>query len=215
MSGSTITYPRPVETSTQQVTLETEYRIDTATGNQVKTEWYMTLDPGAVPQVSTVTITAGSTGDDYVISLTSNAVTKAYRHKQEAGETATAIATFLATLINTNPAVKATNAAGVITITSLVPGQAFTLANTGSTTTGNVTIATTTANAGTSLHRKIGEATVTFSVSSKGYPEVALSGKWFDGAAIPVQKQVYGPLKGVGYTTIDLLQTAAGIDRSS
>jgi hypothetical protein len=214
MAGSILVYGREKNVSTVETTLETEYRIDSLTvGNRVRTEWYMTLDPAAVPQVSTVTITSGVTNDDYVVILTVDAVARAYRHKQVAGDNAASIASFLATLINTHPAVKAVAASGVITITSLIPGQAFTIANTGSTTVGNIVIATTTANSGTTLHRKIGEVDLTFTINATGFPVASVSGRWYDAASLPVQRQVFGPLVGVGYSTIDALQTAAGISR--
>jgi hypothetical protein len=97
----------------------------------------------------------------------------------------------------------------------LIPGQAFTLANTDSTTVGNVVIATTTANSGTALHRKIAEAEVSFSASESGFPKISTSGKWYDAALSPVQKQTFGPLIGTGYATLDAIQTAQGITRPS
>lgn len=208
-----IDYNRPRDVSTTPTELEAEYRIITTNANKVKIEWYLTLDPANVAQVSTVTILSGTTGDDYAIKVTVGSSNLTYRYRQVAGDSATAIATFLATLINTNPNVQATNTAGVITVKSLIPGQAFTLANTDSTTVGNVAIATPTANAGTALHRKIGESEITFGASATGFPMISLSGKWYDGGAIPGFKQSFGPLVGTGNSTFDSLQLAAGIVR--
>ncbi|MEH2033205.1 MAG: hypothetical protein V7K67_26850 [Nostoc sp.] len=210
-----IDYSRPKNSSTTPTELETEYRISTATPNTIAIEWYLTLDPDNVAQVSTVTVTAGTTGDEYAIAVTVGSSTLTYRHKQVASQTATAIATFLATLINTNPNVQATSVGAVITITSVIPGQAFTLANTDSTTPGNVVIATTTANAGTALHRKIGQANVVFGAIATGFPVINVSGNWYDGSASPVQQQAFGPLTGTGNSTIDAVQTAQGITRPS
>lgn len=208
-----IDYDRPRNTATTPTELEAEYRITTSQSNKIKTEWYLTLDPNNVAQTSTVTITAGSTGDEYAIKVSVNSTSFTYRHKQVASETATSIAAFLATLINTNPNIQSTSNAAVITIKSLIPGQAFTLANTESTTAGNVVIATTTANAGTALHRKIAEAELAFSANNKGFPVVSVSGKWYDGADLPVFKQTFGPLIGVGNVTLDSIQIAQGIAR--
>ncbi len=210
-----IDYERPRNTSTTPTELEAEYRISSAENNKVKIEWYLTLNPDNVPQVSTVTITSGSTGDEYAVKVTVGSSALTYRHKQVASETAASIATFLATLINTNPNVQATNVGGVITIKSLIPGQAFTLSNTDSTTVGNVVIATTTANSGTALHRKIAEAEIDFSANESGFPKISTSGKWYDAALSPVQKQSFGPLTGVGYATLDAIQLAQGIARPS
>ena len=208
-----IDYNRPRDVATTPTELEAEYRIITSVANKVTAEWYLTLDPDNVAQVSTVTITAGTTSDEYAVKVTVGSGAFTYRHKQVASETATSIAAFLATLINTNPNVAATSAAGIITIKSLIPGQAFTLANTDSTTVGNAVIATTTANSGTALHRKVAEAEITFSASTSGFPVTSVSGKWYDGASTPVMKQAFGPLVGTGNSTIDAIQTAQGITR--
>ncbi|MCC5616533.1 hypothetical protein LC605_15925 [Nostoc sp. CHAB 5836] len=208
-----IDYDRPRDVATTPTELEAEYRIITSVANKITVEWYLTLNPDNVPQVSTVTITAGTTGDEYAIKATVGSSAPTYRHKQLAGETAPLIAAFLATLINTNPSLWATSAGAVITIKSLIPGQAFTLANTDSTTAGNVVIATTTANSGTALHRKIAEADMTFSANTSGFPVVSVSGRWYDGAASPALKQTFGPLVGTGNSTLDTIQIAQGIVR--
>jgi hypothetical protein len=123
------------------------------------------------------------------------------------------MAAFLATLINTNPNVAATSSAGVITITSAIPGQAFTLANTDSTTVGNVVIATTTANSGTALHRKVADIDVTFAVNANKFPTITLGGSWYNGAASPVVVLPVSVLSTSGPRSIDTLQTDAGIAR--
>ena len=47
---------------------------------------------GAVSQVNTVTITAGSTGDDYLIGITAGGNSAIVSHTQRSGDTATTIA---------------------------------------------------------------------------------------------------------------------------
>lgn len=214
MSVGTITYDRPNNTAVTATTLETDYQISFPQTNRIRISQFLTLDPAAVAQVSTVTLSAGSTGDDIAIHLTVGATTWVYRHKKAAGDTVTTMAAFLATLINTNPNVSATSALGVITITSAIPGQAFTLANTDSTTAGNVVIASVTANSGTALHRKVVDLDVTFDVNSEKFPRVTLGGNWFDGGASPIAVLPVSALTASGPRSIDKLQTDAGIARA-
>jgi phage tail sheath gpL-like len=215
MPTGVIDYNRPKNTSTIATNLGSEYQITTTTENTITIDWFLSLDPTAIAQVSTVTISAGTLNDEYALTVTSGGSASEYMHKQVAGDTATTIASFLATLINTNPNVQAVSAGAVITVTSLIPGQAFTLANTDSTTPANVVIATTTANAGTAINRKIAEANVVFSASTTGFPVITLSGQWYDGSATPVLLQAFGPLTGTGNNSLDSIQTAQGIARPS
>jgi hypothetical protein len=213
MSIGTISYDRPANSTVTATTLETDYQISFPLANRVRITQNLTLDPAAVPQVSTVTLSAGSNGDDIAVHLTVGSTTWIYRHVKAAGDTVTTMAAFLATLINTNPNVAATSSAGVITITSAIPGQAFTLANTDSTTVGNVVIATTTANSGTALHRKVADIDVTFAVNANKFPTITLGGSWYNGAASPVVVLPVSVLSTSGPRSIDTLQTDAGIAR--
>ena len=214
MSVGTLAYDRPANSTVVATTLETDYQVSFPSANTVKITQYLTLDPAAVPQVSTVTLSAGVTGDDIAVHLTVGATTWVYRHKKAAGDTVTTMAAFLAMLINTNPNVSATSSAGVITITSAIPGQAFTLANTDSTTAGNVVIATPTANSGTALHRKIVELDVAFTVNTNKFPTITLGGNWYNGAASPVVALPVSVLTTSGPKSIDVYQTDAGIPRT-
>ena len=214
MSVGTLSYDRPANSTVVSTKLETDYRISFPSLNTVRITQNLALDPAAVSQVSTVTLAAGSTGDDIAVHLTVGATTWVYRHKKVAGENVTTMAAFLATLINTNPYVAATSIVGVITITSAMPGQAFTLANTDSSTVGNVVIATPTANYGTVLHRKIVELDVVFTVNANKFPAITLGGKWYNGAASPVIALPVSVLTTSGPKSIDAYQTDAGIPRS-
>lgn len=214
MSVGTLAYDRPANSTVVATTLETDYQVSFPSANTVRITQNLTLDPAAVAQVSTVTLSAGSTGDDIAVHLTVGATTWVYRHKKAAGDTVTTMAAFLAMLINTNPNVSATSSAGVITITSAIPGQAFTLANTDSTTAGSVVIATPTANSGTALHRKIVELDVAFTVNTNKFPTITLGGNWYNGAASPVVALPVSVLTTSGPKSIDTYQTDAGIART-
>jgi phage tail sheath gpL-like len=93
-------------------------------------------------QVSTVTCTAGTAADKYIVVINGTA----YEYDMGSGDTATIIATALAALIDADDAVTAVNTAGVIVVRARFGGVAFTIANTGSTQPANVVIATPTAN---------------------------------------------------------------------
>lgn len=99
----------------------------------------------AVKQVSTVTFTDGSSGDVYKVVINGNI----YSLTDTGGTTyanATAIATAMATAMAGSTTVDVSSSGAVLTVTAKSAGTAFTIANTGSTTVGNVVIATTTAN---------------------------------------------------------------------
>lgn len=211
-----ITYNRPYASVTQSTALEYETRVTKTADGKVKLELYVTLNPANVAQVSTVTLTAGSTGDDYIVVVTSGGVAKTYTRKMQASETATVLAADLATLIDTHPAVTATSAGGVITITANVPGTAFTAANTGSTTTGNVVVATTTANSGTALHRLVAamEVATDVKVSDQGsFLFQKMNGTIYDGSAIPAAVKTWTLESPTVSKSLDTLQTEAGISR--
>lgn len=213
MSFGNITYDRPKNAATTPTQLESEYKVSFPANNKVLIESFFTLDPANVAQVSTVTILLGSTGDEIAVEIEIGATSWVYRHKQTATDTVNSIASFLATLIDTNPNIAAKAVLGVITLTSVVPGQPFEVDTSTSTDPANSATATTAAATGTILHRKISETELTFAVNSAGFPIVSCSGKWYDGASVPVVKQTFGPLLGAGNSTVDSIQTAAGVPR--
>lgn len=190
---SSITYNRTDVTPT---TVTTEYRrsSDTTNANRQKIVQYMGLDSTAVAQVSTVTLALGTAADNYVVVIANGPDTKTYRHQQAAGDTANTLAEFLATIINTNPSVTATFADNVITLTSSVAGDDFVISNTGSTTVGNVVVATPTASAGTPKHRKRWEMFVNFNVTPQGFEQLTAQGFCYNGAEPPVQSVTFGPI---------------------
>jgi len=97
----------------------------------------------AVAQISTVTITDGASWDDYVVVIDG----QAYTVDDTGGALdATGIAEALVVLIDESTIVDVASTTNVVTITAKSAGNAFTIANTGSTTGGNVVIATPTAN---------------------------------------------------------------------
>ena len=190
---STLTYNRTDITPTTVVT-EYRYSGDADNGNKQRIEQYMGLNSAAVAQKTTVTIAAGVNGNAYVVIVASNGVTRTYRHEQATGDTAASIANFLATIISTHLAVTAASENNVITISACVAGIPFTTANTGSTTVGNLVMATPTANSGTPKHRKRWDITLTFDVSAQGFERVTATGTCLDGAEPPVAANTFGPL---------------------
>ncbi|MFM6214196.1 hypothetical protein, partial [Planktothrix sp.] len=114
---------------------------------------------GAVSQVNTMTITAGSTGDDYLIGVTAGDDSAIISYTQRSGDTATTIAARLLEEINGVPSASAlvsgTAAANVLTLTSDLPGVTITYDVGGSTTPSNIVVAQTTAASGTAKMRKV------------------------------------------------------------
>jgi hypothetical protein len=83
-----------------------------------------------------VTITAGSTGDVYSVTINSNT----YSYTQQVGDTASVIATALGALINADLNADSTVVDNAISITTAASGTPFTIHNVGSTSTLNCRI---------------------------------------------------------------------------
>ena len=189
-----LTYNQVTTTSTS-VSRQIEYQVapDAVNPNKLVVVGSLNLSDTAVPQVSTITITAGSAGNEYAVTVgVTGSPSFTYRHKQVAGDTAASIAQFLATILDTNPNIVASVSGAVITVTGAVAGVAFTLDNSQSTTVGNVVTATTTAAAGTPKHRKIFDASLIFSVNANGFVTIESDGKFYDAALMPTVLQTFG-----------------------
>lgn len=126
----------------------------------------------AVSQVNTITITAGSAGDDYIIGVSDGTDDALVSYVQQSGDTASTIAARLLEEINGVPSVSnlifGTVVAGVITLTAIMPGVALTLDVSASTTPGNLVVATPTSASGTAKMRKIGEIKTYFTLPADG-----------------------------------------------
>jgi len=220
----TLTFNRPKLSQTAPASVVSECRVATPNENQVKVEQYISLDPSAIIQTSTVTITAGATSDVYSLAIagdapptsgTSNVTlapgTALYRQKN--ADTPTIIAQNLAKQLNEDPRVNAKASNGTITITGAVAGLAFTLDNAGSTAVGNVTIATTTPASGSVRHVKIMEANLIYSVDPTGLPLCDITVQWFTGDATSVEFQAPVKYAAKGPRSLDTIQIANGIPR--
>jgi hypothetical protein len=145
---------------------------------------------GAVSQVNTITITAGSTGNDYLIGISDGTNDAIVSYVQQSGDTATVIAARLLEEINGVPSASAlvsgTASANVLTLTSDLPGVTITYDVSGSTTPGNIVVAQTTAASGTAKMRKIGEIK-TYFILPVGGRNIAVVSQvvFYDGANPP------------------------------
>lgn len=144
---------------------------------------------GAVPQVSTVTITAGSAGNDYIVGVSDGTDDALVSYVQQSGDTASTIAARLLEEINGVPSVSdlifGTAVGGVITLTAVTPGVALTLDVSASTTPGNLVVATPTPASGTAKMRKIGEIKTYFVLPPGGRNLAGVSQVVFYNAANP------------------------------
>lgn len=127
---------------------------------------------GAVAQVNTLTITAGTTGDDYIVDISNGTVSAIATYTMQTGDTATIIASRIAEEINglasTSALVSATVAGAVITITADNPGVAITYDVSESTTPANLVVAQTTASSGVAKMGKVSEVKIYFEIPSGG-----------------------------------------------
>lgn len=146
---------------------------------------------GAVSQVNTITITAGSAGNDYIIEIDDGTNSAIVSYVQQAGDTAASIAARLLEEVNGVPSVSdlvsGTVASNVLTLTADLPGTALTYDVSASTTPGNIVVAQTTAASGTAKMRKISEIKSYFEIPSGGRNLVIVSQTvFYDGANPPV-----------------------------
>lgn len=172
---STVTYDR-VTSSTTATTVKTRSEVESVgTDGVTKQVFTITADDAAVANVYTVTVTAGSVDDVYYVKVVDNVNATPCPpavYLQATGDTATTIANNLVQLLNANPLIRATNAAGVITVTSEYPGRELTITNTKSTTVGNVVISEVTPESGVATTRKLCDLYTKLITNDAGYVEV-------------------------------------------
>lgn len=186
-SISTITFP--VAQPDVQVSKPLKQILKTITeGGKTKQVLEAWVDfGGATPQVSTLTITAGSNGNDYIIEISNGTKTALVSYVQQAGDTASKIAERLTDEINGVPTVSelvsATVNNNVITLTSDEPGVTLNYDVSASTTPGNLVVAQTTPASGTAKMRKVGEIKINFEVPVGGRNISAVSqAVFYDGS---------------------------------
>lgn len=188
MPVGSIVFPVPVAPTS--VTSKTEVKIVTATSPTLgaTVEFWADIQGGAVGQVNTLTVTLGTTGDVYAVSISTGlaADPEIYSVVQETGDTATILAARLAKDLNNDSRVEAKNVAGVITVTGTTAGQAITISanpETLTTTPANLVLALVTAASGTSVYRKLASAVVVFTVNASGNPVTTVTPTFFDGSS--------------------------------
>lgn len=183
----TFSFTTPAPAIVVNSTIETR---STPITNGQSIEFFVDVIGGGVSQVSTLTITAGSTGNTYAASLSTGLSTDpdVYSYNQEAGDTGITIAARLAKEINLDSRIQAKSTGNVITMTGVLPGQAITLDVSLSTTPGNIILATTTPASGTALVRKLIKLDASVSVNSANQLELTMTPTMFSGdsAATPL-----------------------------
>lgn len=229
----TITYDRPRSAAaTESTTLASEFRLvqpldsnSNPVDNAVEVEWWQELDPAAVAEVSTVTITAGTDGDYYTVSVDDGTTSEAYTYQQVTGDDADAIASKLAKRLDLHPGIRAEidgTTANQINVTGVVAGTALAIDESASTTALNVTVAETTAASGTAKHGHLGTFRLTFGSRTVGgtvpktYPQVSVTGDWYDADTVSPPATVTTTISArllEGDKTFDEIQTANGVDR--
>ena len=219
-SVGSLNYDRPKLANTDNITLPIEMRqMSGDAANEVKTEVWVSLDPANVAQQDTIAITAGVAGDLYSVAITVGANTETYIYKMKTGDDAVAIAIGLSKLLNVDLNIQATVAAGAteIKLKGTVPGTAYTIDVSDSTTAGNLAVTSDAVASGTALHRKIYDITlkIDLTVSDTGsFPKGKISTKSYDGATTPVLLQSFDLETPTHSKSLDALQTTAGVART-
>lgn len=193
---SSITYGQTATTSTPTtLPLAAQTSVNFVGSNKRNTvDHYLSFDPNAVAQVSTFTIaatspTAGDTVDITVTDGSGSPKTRVLQYTVQSGDTIADVVEIVLALININPyfyaSTASTSSPYTITTTSVVPGQAHTIAVTETGT--SLTISSTTvatAASGTPNYGKIFTTNINASVSgdTDAYFQVAVDFQSFDGA---------------------------------
>jgi hypothetical protein len=187
--ASTIAFDK-VTTLTTPTTLTTELRLQANSDpNKIVLEFWAGLDPLAVRKSDSFTLTSATPtlGDTVTVSVTVGAAQEDYTYVVETGDTQAIVIANLMAVANTDSNVIFTSVGNVITATSAIAGQAYTLAvaRTGtSITLGSVTVIT--ANAGTAAHGKIAELEFRGEASTDGFFAFPSSVRLYNGAVSPV-----------------------------
>lgn len=193
---SSITYGQTETTSTSTtLPLTAQASANFVGSNKRNTvDHYLSFNPSAVAQVSTFTVaaTAPTAGDTIVVAATDGSgspKTRQFQYTVQAGDTLADLVEILLALININPYLYASTdsvaSPYTITVNSVVPGQAHTIAVTETGT--SLTISSTTvatAASGTPNYGKVFTTNINASVSgdADAYFQVGVDFQSFDGA---------------------------------
>lgn len=164
-----ITYARPAAEQTVPTILRARTSVVSVDANGVATiDFLVNLNPAAVAEVQTATITAGVAGDLYILETTDSVLATPFTavYRQVTGDTASIIAARLAERINLSPHVRATASGAVITLTSEFAGRDLTLSKVGSTDEAKISFASVTAPSGTFVERRVARHELRMTVSS-------------------------------------------------
>jgi len=204
-----------VTTSTDSVTLPNYQEVSYPAANTVRVMHYSSLRTSVAATAQSVSVTLSGTvaTDDvaWIQIVDADSNTEKYAVIAKAtGETLSTLAARLADAVNLDNDVYASAVGAVITITSVIPGRAFTPT---SGKIGTVTVgspSTVQANVGTALTRKIAEVDIVFDDSTDAYLTATGTVKFYDGAASPVLLQTQSTASYKHPRSIDTIRTNNG-----
>ena len=193
---SSIAYNQTATTSTPTtLPLTAQASVNFAGSNKRNTiDHYLSFNPSAIAQVSTFTVAASAptAGDTVIVTATDGSAspkTRVLQYTVQSGDSLADVIEILLSLININPYLYAYTASTAtpytITVDSVIPGQAHTIAVTETGT--SLTISSTTvatAASGTANYGKIFTTNINASVSTDtdAYFQVGVDMQSFDGA---------------------------------
>jgi len=193
---SSITYGQTATTSTPTtLPLTAQTSVNFVGSNKRNTvDHYLSFNPSAIAQVSTFTIAATSptAGDTVIVSATDGSgspKTRELTYTVQSGDSLADVIEIVLALINLNPYLYASTASVAspytITVTSVVPGQAHTIAVTETGTSFTISSTTVaTAASGVPNYGKIFTTNINAGVSgdADAYFQVSVDFQSFDGA---------------------------------
>ena len=222
---STVLQYTETTTSTNNVTLETEFTVvPNSGGSGLIVETWMNLNDDAVPQTDHITIEALPTEDSYFIATIAGATeTRQVTHffSSSGSETVNDVAAEMAGLLNRHADVLAVvdgTTANQINVIGNTPGTggAFVssvdclTASSNASDAGKISVtAEAVAASGDSKRRKIAQAEMTIMVNTDGKPQLRVAPTWYTGATPPVVSTAPSASSFTGNVTMDALRAIA------
>ena len=185
-----------VTSSTISRTLPVEVRQTTISGDPVD-EFYLSLNTGAIAQVSTLTVSGAIVAGEQIFAIVTDAAANVFKYIYEiqTGDTIALAGSRLASLINLDSAVAAVSVfastTATVTVTSATPRLAFTITS-GKSAAATITVGavvTGTPSSGVAMKRKLAEVFTDFAPTADGFLSATTTIKFYDGASAPVLLQ--------------------------
>ena len=173
---------------TDSITIEGWKEFVKISDSVVEIKQYVNVDDTAVRQVTTLTVTGGSTGDVYSVGIQNNGNYTNFAYIQQSTDNDHQIAQRLAETIDKSTFVEASSNGNLVIIIVYEAGQSITVTNDQSTVPGNIVITETVAADGAgNVVLLLSKTRLTYSTNTEGKPQIETEIEWyFNDDATPI-----------------------------